>query len=111
DIDLFEKQIRETLPEYAVDYFVQYKKDTAREWFARQLYLSLGYFLSACASMGIDSTPMEGLVPELYDEVLGSKEYKTLFAVAIGYRDAEDFNQPDRLPKQRRPIDEVVVEL
>ena len=31
-----------------------------------------------------------------------SDGYRTLFAVAIGYRDPEDANQPNRTPKRRK---------
>lgn len=71
-------------------------------WINNQVYISLGFFLSACASMGIDSTPMEG--------ILGAADYTTLFAVAIGYRDPEDSNQLHLRPKSRLPLEEVVKE-
>jgi nitroreductase/dihydropteridine reductase len=77
-------------------------------WMAHQVYLSLGYFLAACASMGIDSTPMEGINPSEYDKILGLKGYKTLFAVSIGYRDENDPNQPTFRAKSRREVSEVV---
>ena len=56
-------------------------------WINNQVYIALGFFLSACASMGIDSTPMEGIVNTEYDKLLNEPQYTTLFAVAIGYRD------------------------
>ena len=67
-----------------------------------KVYVALGYFLSACASMGIDSTPMEGILPAEYDKHLPKDGYHTLFAVAIGYRDPDDANQPDRTAKKRK---------
>jgi len=104
-IPLFEKQISENLPEGAIGYYKQFikpKKDfEIKAWFSNQVYLSLGFFLSACASMHIDSTPMEGIVTDDYDAVLDVKNYKTLFAVAIGYRDSEDSNQPSVKAKVR----------
>ncbi len=72
------------------------------------MYIALGYFLSACASIGIDSTPMEGILPEEYDKILQENDYRTLFAVAIGYRNPEDKNQPSFTPKKRLPLEEVV---
>ncbi len=79
-----------------------------KSWLSCQVYLSLGFFLSACASMGIDSTPMEGIQTEAYDRILQQDGYKTLFAVAIGYRDKEDANQPSITPKFRLDMENVI---
>ena len=79
-------------------------------WINNQVYISLGFFLSACASMGIDSTPMEGILGAEYDNLLGDADYTTLFAVAIGYRDPEDSNQLHLRPKSRLPLTDVVKE-
>ncbi|GFO08035.1 sorbitol dehydrogenase [Plakobranchus ocellatus] len=65
-------------------------------------------FASACAGMGIDSTPMEGIEPENYDKILGLENYHSMAAVAIGYRHPEDGNQPDKNPKSRRDFNEVI---
>jgi nitroreductase/dihydropteridine reductase len=112
DIALFEKQIEKELPEGAVGYYKEFIKPKSEEeikaWFDKQVYLALGIFLSACAEMGIDATPMEGIEPANYDKILNNKEYATLVAVAIGYRDNEDFNQPDRKPKSRLAFDKVI---
>ncbi|GET46516.1 nitroreductase family protein [Capnocytophaga felis] len=109
----FEKQIESSLPEGAVNYykqFVKMKSETEiKSWLKCQVYLSLGFFLSACFSMGIDSTPMEGILPKEYDRILGiEKGYKTLFAVAIGYRDEKDENQPTKKTKQRLPLYKII---
>jgi nitroreductase/dihydropteridine reductase len=110
--ELFEKQIEEELPKGAVDYykeFIKPKPDAEiKAWFDKQVYLSIGILLSACAEMGIDSTPMEGIEPDNYDKILGIENYKTLAAVAIGYRDKEDKNQPSKNPKSRRALEKVV---
>lgn len=112
DTSLFEQQIEASLPKGAVDYykeFIKPKPDAEiKAWFDKQVYLSVGILLSACAEMGIDSTPMEGIEPDNYDTILGMKNYKTLVAVAIGYRDEDDRNQPSKNPKSRRNINEVI---
>lgn len=112
DIELFEQQIQENLPEGSVNYYNRFVKpqgETAiKSWLRHQVYLSLGFFLSACACMGIDSTPMEGIQNEAYDKILQLNGYKTLFAVAIGCRNPEDFNQPTLNPKSRLPLEHVV---
>ncbi len=115
DLDLFERQINEEQPQGIIDYYNAYLKplpnNEIKAWFDKQLYLSVGVFLSACATMGIDATPMEGIEPENYDKVLGQTNYATRVAVAIGYRDPEDNNQPSITPKKRRPMGQVVNEL
>lgn len=112
DLSLFEKQIEANLPKGAVDYYKEFVKPKPEQeikaWFDKQVYLALGTFLSACAEMGIDSTPMEGIEPEQYDAILGNNGYATLVAVAIGYRDPDDFNQPSKKPKSRLKLNEVV---
>ena len=45
---------------------------------------------------------MEGILPTEYDKHLPKDGYRTLFAVAIGYRDPEDKNQPSITPKKRK---------
>lgn len=112
DIAKFEQQIKENLPEGSVNYYNQFLKPLPevelKSWLQHQVYLSLGFFLSACASMGIDSTPMEGLQNEEYDKILQLNGYKTLFAVAIGYRNPEDGNQPSVKPKSRLPLENII---
>ena len=58
------------------------------DWAARQTYLALGFFLQACALLGVDTVPMEGLEPAKFDEVLGlpAQGYGTVCAAAAGYR-------------------------
>ena len=108
DITLFEEQIEKELPEGVVNYYKEFIKpqtdEQIKSWFDRQVYLALGVFLSACAEMEIDATPMEGVEPKNYDKILNQTEYTTLMAVAIGYRDKDDFNQPNKKPKSRRNL-------
>ncbi len=112
DVAAFEEKIRQNLPEGAVAYFNNFLKPLPeteiKSWFQHQVYLSLGFFLSACASLNIDSTPMEGIKAEEYDKILQQKGYKTLFAVAIGFRNPEDSNHPSVKAKTRLPLEDVV---
>ncbi|WP_080778029.1 nitroreductase family protein [Chryseobacterium phocaeense] len=110
----FEKQIEENLPEGSVNYYRTMVKPNGeaaiRSWMGHQVYLSLGVLLSACAAMGIDSTPMEGIEPEKYDAILKNNSYETLFAVAIGKRAETDSNHPATTPKRRLKSEMVIVE-
>jgi nitroreductase/dihydropteridine reductase len=51
---------------------------------------------------------MEGINTKEYDAILKDDNYKTLFAVAIGYRDKEDENQPSLNPKFRLDAEDVI---
>lgn len=115
DIALFEKQIEQNLPQGAINYYKQFMQPQAEEniksWLQHQVYLSLGFFLSACGAMHIDSTPMEGIETHSYDTILQHNGYKTLFAVALGHRDTNDNNQPEKMPKSRLSINNIITSI
>lgn len=62
-------------------------------WTSRQVYIALGFFLSACAMMGIDACPMEGFDPGAFDEILGLKKdgLATQVLATAGYRASDDW--------------------
>lgn len=64
----------------------------AFDWAARQAYIALGNAMTAAAVLGVDACPIEGLVPEEYDKILKLEGtgYKTVVALALGYRAAND---------------------
>lgn len=113
--EYFEKQIEGNLPEGSINYYKNFVKSKGEEaiqsWLRHQVYLSLGVLLSACADMGIDSTPMEGIEPEKYDDILKNNKYETLFAVAIGERAEDDSNQPKLTPKKRLQSEKIILEM
>lgn len=61
-------------------------------WNSRQVYIALGFFLSAAAMMGIDACPMEGFEPAKYDEILGltAQGYSSTVLATAGYRAVDD---------------------
>ena len=67
-------------------------RDQIQEWNHRQTYTALGSFMTCAALRGIDTCPMEGLVPAKYDEILGLTErgLTTGAACPAGYRAADD---------------------
>lgn len=78
-------------------------------WMGKQTYLALGILLSACAASDIDASPMEGFVPDEFDEVLGLAE-KDLHAevlCAIGHRSPDDRYAQEK--KVRFPKEEIFV--
>ncbi len=112
DVKNFEESKLSHLSEGAAEYYNLVLKpmgdDQITTWLRSQVYLSLGFFLSGAASLGIDSTPMEGIDTKAYDVILQDDGYTTLFAVAIGYRSKEDTNQPSLTPKFRLNREEVI---
>jgi nitroreductase len=79
-------------------------------WATNQVYIALGQLMACAAFMGIDACPMEGILREKYDELLGipSEGYVTSVVCALGYR-AED-DKYASVPKVRFPLDQVVID-
>ena len=77
------------------------------EWTAKQAYLALGNALTAAAELGVDTCPMEGLTPSVYDKLLdlNSRNLTTAFVMTIGYRSEEDMTANQ--PKVRKNINEL----
>lgn len=84
------------------------RKAVVDEWSARQVYIALGNFMTSAALVGVDTCPMEGIVPAKFDEVLGLADsgYATVVACAAGYRSAQDRYASS--PKVRYPADTVI---
>jgi len=111
DIAAFETYFKANQPQPVVDSYQSVKagdEERAKVWFQKQVYLSLGFFLAACAAEGIDATPMEGFDTAYYDQKLQVKGFKPVLAVAIGYHNEADGNHPSKNPKKRLPLKEVV---
>ena len=77
-------------------------------WSTRQTYIALGQYMTCAAMLGIDTCPMEGFVPDKYDEVLGlpAQGYKTVVVCPAGYRADDDKYATN--PKVRYPTEDVV---
>ena len=113
DIEHFEQRNISILPELWRTAFyepiIKSNGDIAtKSWMENQVYLSLGYFLSACISMGLDATPMERIDRSAYKGILAQDGFSPLFAVSVGYADKTDWAHPTILPKSRFELDEVV---
>lgn len=112
DIAAYETLFKSYQPQPVVDYYQNTIKtrgeEAIRTWLQKQVYLSLGFFLAACATEGIDATPMEGVDAAYYTEKLQVKGCKAVLAVAVGYHSEADGNHPSKSPKKRLPLEEVV---
>ncbi len=80
----------------------------SHEWAIRQAYIALGNLMTSAAVLGVDTCPMEGIVPSEYDRVLGllNSGYATAVACALGYRSEDD--KYAALPKARFDTAELV---
>ena len=78
-------------------------------WNKNQAYLALGNLLTVCALENIDSCPMEGFVPEKYDEILDldSRNLTSVLVLPAGFRAEDDYMKD--LKKVRKDMDEVVI--
>ncbi|MFQ3680430.1 MAG: NAD(P)H-dependent oxidoreductase [Pseudanabaenaceae cyanobacterium] len=81
------------------------------EWSTRQVYIALGQFMTAAALLGVDTCPMEGFLPDKYDEVLGlpALGYRSVLVCPAGYRAADD--PYASMPKVRFPAAQVLAYL
>lgn len=72
--------------------------DKAREekrldtWQIHQIYIALGNFMTAASLLRVDTCPMEGFQPLMFDEILGLTDtpYASVVCCAAGYRHDED---------------------
>lgn len=80
-------------------------------WNKNQAYIALGNLLTICAIEKIDSCPMEGFIPEKYNEVLqlDAHNLTTILALPVGFRAEDDYMKD--LKKVRKNIQDVVIEI
>ena len=112
DLEEFQHVVDTNLPEGLRNWYNSIKNEIPEEhlrvWLSKQVYITMGVALSAAVSLGLDSTPMEGIETDKYVEILGMTTYKPLFAIAFGYAAEDDYNRPEVTPKSRRELEDVV---
>lgn len=106
--------LRRELPEDATKAYVErykwymetevYPRMTPYAWCAKQCYIGLANIMTAAASLGIDTCPMEGFEKDRVEKVLGidTTVYEVAVLVALGYRAG------DQPPRRRHNRDELV---
>jgi nitroreductase len=112
------KQIRKT-PDEVINPFKKFltaeiQKKTQEEllvWNKNQAYLALGNLLTVCATEKIDSCPMEGFIPEKYDEVLKLEAHNltSTLVLPVGFRAEDDYMKD--LKKVRKNLEDVIIEI
>ena len=67
-------------------------EEQKQTWAQKQTYIGLGFALVAAATEEVDSTPMEGFVPQQVDDILGLKDLglKSSVVLTLGYRDTDN---------------------
>ena len=117
-IDYFElvKKVRHTpddilnpFKKFLIEDFKAKSEKEIFEWASKQAYLAMGNLLTVCAMLNIDACPMEGFVPEQYDELLNLKKLnlKSVLVMPIGYRAKDDLMSS--LQKVRKPLEDVII--
>ncbi|SDS20999.1 Nitroreductase [Polaribacter sp. KT25b] len=112
------KEIRNT-PDAILNPFKKFltdeiEKKTQEElliWNKNQAYLALGNLLTVCATEKIDSCPMEGFIPEKYDEILklDTQNLTSILVLPVGFRADDDYMKD--LKKVRKNIDDIIIEI
>ncbi len=93
-IDLYAKHLAHTMS----------TDENVLAWTARQCYIAFANMMTAAASIGIDSCPIEGFEKENVEKVLGidTAQYQVAVMMPLGYRVNEQSEQ------LRLPFEEVV---
>jgi nitroreductase len=80
-------------------------------WTRRQCYIPLGLLLQTAAQLEIDACPMEGIIPDRIDTLLGISQspWTSVVACALGYRSQTDTSATE--PKVRFAPGDVVVHI
>ncbi|CAM1355177.1 NAD(P)H-dependent oxidoreductase [Tenacibaculum halocynthiae] len=80
-------------------------------WNRNQAYIALGNLMTVAANERIDSCPMEGFVPEKYDEVLELDKYglTSVLVLPVGFRAEDDYMKD--LKKVRKKTENMIIDL
>ena len=110
------KQVRGTsdsvldpFKEALVSEFSNMDSSEIQQWATNQAYLAMGNLLTICAAEQLDACPMEGFLPERYDELLdlSSKGLSSVLVLPIGYRAEDDMFSG--LKKVRRDMENSII--
>jgi nitroreductase len=95
---------------YLINDFSNKSDDDIKLWATKQAYIILGNLLTVCAVEKIDACPMEGFIPERYDELLGlkSKKLSSVLVLPIGYRAEDDMFSTFK--KVRKPLENNIID-
>lgn len=105
---------RREMPEEKLNFYLNLYSDHLKQtlssdeniynWTARQTYIAAGNMMTAAASIGIDSCPIEGFEKDKLDKILelDTSKYQTSMVLPFGYRINEQSTQ------QREKLEDIV---
>ena len=101
--------VLEPFKDALVNEFSNMDTNEIQQWATNQAYLAMGNLLTICAAEQLDACPMEGFLPERYDELLdlSSKGLSSVLVLPIGYRAEDDMFSG--LKKVRRDIENSII--
>jgi nitroreductase len=101
--------VLEPFKDALVSEFSKMDSNEIQQWATNQAYLAMGNLLTICAAEQLDACPMEGFLPERYDELLdlSSKGLSSVLVLPIGYRAEDDMFSG--LKKVRRDIENSII--
>ncbi len=105
------EEILKPFKQQLVESFKDKPIEEISNWASKQAYLAMGNLLTVCALEEIDACPMEGFIPEKYDEILKLNEMdlKSVLVLPVGYRAKDDMFS--EFKKVRRSIDDTVIHI
>jgi hypothetical protein len=111
DIRKTSAKVLESFKNSIINEFNDMSNTSIINWSKNQAYLALGNLMTVCAVEGIDSCPMEGFMPEKYNEILDlkSKNLKSVLVMPVGFRSVDD--QFSSFKKVRKDINDNTIEL
>lgn len=97
--------------DFLVDDINKKTQENLFAWNKNQAYLTMGNLLTVCALEKIDACPMEGFIPEKYDEVLELEKHNltSVLVMPVGFRAKDDYMKD--LKKVRKNVEDVIIEI
>lgn len=112
------KEVRNTPDEIVTGYkndllklYENSSSEALRQAAKSQAYLALGNLLTVCASLQIDSCPMEGFNPVEFDKILNldAKNLQSVLLLPVGTRASDDYMAS--LKKVRKPLEDMIIDI
>lgn len=104
-------KLLEPFKNFLISDFKKLNQKEVEQWAINQAYLTMGNLLTVCAIERIDACPMEGFLPDQYDNLLNLNKQglKSVLVMPIGQRARDD--QFAALKKVRKELSNSVIEL
>lgn len=105
------EEAKKNYSDFLKNWFTSQTPEKKLAWNKNQCYIALGQLLTTCASLRVDSIPMEGFDSNKYDHILALKTQNltTTLICPIGYRSDDD--QTQHRSKVRKDLYEIIKEI